>query len=427
MSADFKPRPDDQAEKPGEGYSFVQETIKGDQMNGRKALRKGFRVVCYGFLFGIALCLGFYVFSPFADNFRNSSSGQVSFVKDDQNESTQEQGSKAEGDSGKQEEETEEEESLDLNADNYKAIYRKLKDVKSSVEASLVTVRGYLNKDDKTSSVEVYGCVLSKNSSQILLMAYSDNLSAMKQIEAEFYGGQTETATIRKNYEVLHLAVLEVDAAELSETTQRIVKPANLGTSAGVKSGDPVLALGDIYGFPHSVGYGTILDVSGTIQREDGTYYRMKTDIQGARSGNGVLVNLQGDVIGIVSPIAVDEDERVSGIGISSVKSVLEFLLNGRNVPYTGLIGTEVTKEAAEEEELPSGVYVQNVSADSPAMEAGIKNGDIIIDVNGEEVDTMESYHRALMKCIPGSRIFIGGKRRSNDGYADMKFKVVLR
>jgi serine protease Do len=248
----------------------------------------------------------------------------------------------------------------------------------------------------------------------------------MKRIDVEFYGGQVITASIQKSYDILNMAVLAVSAKDMSKTTERMVQTANLGTSAGLEAGTPVLALGNIYGFSDSVGYGMIQDVSGTIQREDGIYYRIKTDIQGKSTGSGILLNLQGDVIGIVSSVSADEDEMVAAIGISSLKNILELLVNGEDVPYTGITGTDITDEAAEEQNLPTGVYVQNISADSPAMEAGIKNGDIITAVGGKTVTSMEEYQRRLLESTPDSVISVEGKRRSSEGYADIEYKVDL-
>jgi S1-C subfamily serine protease len=116
----------------------------------------------------------------------------------------------------------------------------------------------------------------------------------------------------------------------------------------------------------------------------------------------------------------------VAAIGISSLKNILELLVNGEDVPYTGITGTDITDEAAEEQNLPTGIYVQNISADSPAMEAGIKNGDIITAVGGKTVTSMEEYQRRLLESTPDSVISVEGKRRSSEGYADIEYKVDL-
>lgn len=429
MASEWNNRPEEQQNEADERYSFVQETIKEEQTDGRKSLRKGFRVIFYGFLLGAAFCFGIACMRPVADNIRNSSSGEFSLTDDEESASLlnyEEVKAQVIEEMQNELSESEETSSIDLNADNYKELYERLAEVRKEAEASLTTVRGYLNKDDENDSLESYGCVLAKSRNQVLVLTCSDNLSGMKRIDVEFYGGQVITASIQKSYDILNMAVLAVNAKDMSKTTERMVQTANLGTSAGLEAGTPVLALGNIYGFSDSVGYGMIQDVSGTIQREDGIYYRIKTDIQGKSTGSGILLNLQGDVIGIVSSVSADEDEMVAAIGISSLKNILELLVNGEDVPYTGITGTDITDEAAEEQNLPTGVYVQNISADSPAMEAGIKNGDIITAVGGKTVTSMEEYQRRLLESTPDSVISVEGKRRSSEGYADIEYKVDL-
>ena len=438
MSDDLNRRPGQQPEDADGDYAFLQETIKGDQMDGRKFFRKGLRVICCGFLFGVAFILGAAVFAPTANIIRNSSSGSVSLFDDESVETSE---MAKEDEAGKKEEKKEEEketqaaksdeepEELMLNAENYTQLYRRIREVRRTAEASLADVRGYAGEGDEDQVFHSYGCVLAENTSNTLLMTSSDRLGKAERITVEFSGGEVCEASVREKYDVLNIAVLSVSTGEMSKTTLNMVKAANLGTSAGIEVGDPVIALGNIYGFTDSVGYGMIQDVSGEIQKEDGMYYRIMTDIQGAEDGSGILLNLQGDIIGVVSSAASDADKQgmIAGIGITDLKPVLEFLLNGKTVPYIGIIGTDVTEEAAKEQEMPAGVYVQGVSADSPAMDSGVKNGDIFTKINDEEIVTLDDYHRALMKCKAESEINISGMRRGNDGYVEMDFKIELK
>ena len=62
-------------------------------------------------------------------------------------------------------------------------------------------------------------------------------------------------------------------------------------------------------------------------------------------------------------------------------------MLNGKNVPYAGIRGVTVTKDVAEEQAIPEGLYVTEVESDSPAMASGIQNGDVIQEVNGRNGD----------------------------------------
>lgn len=432
MSSDLKYAPEGQPDKSGDEYAFLQETIKGDQAKGRNLLKKGIFAIFCGFLFGAAFCFGMNMMGGYLADSRMDLSGDMSGPEEDGGASPGSApgvqavigsagGEKRLADTAKGQKKE-----VELNSDNYKSLYSKMKEIRARLEKSLVNITGYENTDDEEASVAAGGCILYAGGRRLFILV-CEGLKNMKRIDVEFPGGQVAAASVWAEYEVMDLTILGVFRSELDKNTERLANPVELGTSAGIMPGDPVLAMGNIYGFSGAAGYGAIQDVSGEISLEDGLFYRMKTDIQGTREGSGILANLQGEVIGIVMPVSADEEGKVSGIGISSLKKVLHFLQKGEKVPYTGIVGTKVTEEAAEEQSLPEGVYVQNVAADSPAMRAGIKNGDILESVGGREVISMEDYQQQLLKCKFGQTISIQGKRRGNDGFVDMEFTVELK
>lgn len=419
MADDLHERQEHQHENADNDYAFLQETIKGDQMNGRRFFHKVLRAVCYGFFFGAAAIIAASLFHPLASNINHSSSGQLSLSKE---ESVEEQSVV------KEEIKETKEEKIILNADSYAQIYGRLKDLRKTIEPSLADVCGYAEKDSAEMIFRSYGCILAEDRGAILLLTCSDKINKSERLDVTFYGGQVCVATVRATYDLLNLAIIAVDNDKISKTTQNIINPAKLGTSAGMESGAPVLALGNIFGFTDSVGYGIIQDMSGLISVDDGEYYRLLTDIQGEETGSGVLINLQGDIIGVVSSISSVPEKKgiVTGVGITELKPILEYLLNGKNVPYIGISGIDITEEASIEKELPVGIYVEKVSADSPAMNAGIKNGDIFVGLNGEDVSTIQAFHRTLMKCKEKSEIKANVMRLSKDGYVDMEFDITL-
>ena len=105
---------------------------------------------------------------------------------------------------------------------------------------------------------------------------------------------------------------------------------------------------------------------------------------------------------------------------------MIECLSNGESVPYLGITGVTVTEEIANEQEIPGGVYVQNVEADSPAMAAGIQSGDVITEIDKADVTTLSAYHAALMKQKTGDSIRIKGMRKGTDGYVDVQYNVTV-
>lgn len=145
----------------------------------------------------------------------------------------------------------------------------------------------------------------------------------------------------------------------------------------------------------------------------------------GTASGSGVLLNLKGEVLGVIC--REEEDGGVlSALAISELKEEIELMSNGIGISYTGIEGTEVSDAVADSQEMPKGVYVSSTVPDSPAMKAGIQSGDILTEVEDTKVYTMSAYRQELMDYRPGSHITIKGMRRSNDGYVDIQFEVAL-
>ena len=122
------------------------------------------------------------------------------------------------------------------------------------------------------------------------------------------------------------------------------------------------------------------------------------TDMSSASEGTGILFNLDGEVIGMISSdIWKDRGVRTANAyAISDLKLVIQLLANGASVPYTGVSGTAVTSGIQKEEGMPSGIYVIDVAADSPAMAAGIQSGDVICSVNGEKIVSMSAYRKPM-------------------------------
>ena len=102
----------------------------------------------------------------------------------------------------------------------------------------------------------------------------------------------------------------------------------------------------------------------------------------------------------------------------------MELLLNSQSVPYAGIYGVTVSSDISESKQVPSGMYVTQIQANSPAMAAGIQSGDVIQSVDGEEIASMAQYEKVLQKCKVGDTI--QGKRLGAGGYVEISFQLVL-
>ena len=222
------------------------------------------------------------------------------------------------------------------------------------------------------------------------------------------------------------IAVYGVEKSILKDSTMNNTSVLKLGNSNAVEKGDPVIAIGCCMGNSDGAGYGVISSIKGTKTEADGEYGLLTTDIAGSEGQTGFLVNLEGEIIGITLKDMNGTGNLISAYAISGLKSEIEFLSNGKSVPYIGIIPAEVPEETRETTTIPDGIYVKRVEEDSPAMRAGIQSGDILSEVDGRALTYIGIYHNILMEKEKGDTVDILVKRSGNGGYEDLSFKVEI-
>ena len=101
-------------------------------------------------------------------------------------------------------------------------------------------------------------------------------------------------------------------------------------------------------------------------------------------------------------------------------------LSNNKDIPYIGLEITTVTNTIAKENDIPKGVYIKEVKMDSPAMAAGLQSGDVITEIDGETVISVDGYQTKLLSLTPGDVAEVTIQRQGNDGYTEIKCPVTV-
>lgn len=202
----------------------------------------------------------------------------------------------------------------------------------------------------------------------------------------------------------LDLAVLKIDAAEK-------LPVLTLGDSDRVRVGDWVIAIGNPYGLDHTVTVG-VISATGRPVTVEGRRYKnlLQTDasINPGNSG-GPLLNLQGEVVGINTAVNV----RAQGIGFaiptSTVKAVLNDLIqNGKIIrPWLGVQIGPVSEDVARHLGLPAaeGALVVGVVPGSPAQRAGIRQGDVFVELNGRSIKTPDDLVNAIRETRVGEAV----------------------
>lgn len=211
------------------------------------------------------------------------------------------------------------------------------------------------------------------------------------------------------------LAVLTFD------NTEKKYPAAPLGNSADIEVGEMVVAIGNPLGeLANTLTLGAISALDRTVEMEHGTMNFIQTtaDISPGNSG-GALINSYGEVIGVTS--AKSTGNGVEGIGyaipINEAKVVMEELINHGYVtgrPLIGINGQTVTEELAQIYNMPVGLYITAVGADSAAEKAELKVGDIIISVDGQEVSTVDEINAIKNEKKPGDVLALEVYRKAS-------------
>lgn len=230
---------------------------------------------------------------------------------------------------------------------------------------------------------------------------------AAKKIKVLFDTGKELEGKVVWSNSQMDLAVVKVEATGL--------QTAELGNSDKLNIGQTAIAIGNPLGldFERTVTQGIIsgLDRSLKIDENNTMDSLIQTDAS-INSGNsgGPLLNQKGQVIGI-NTLKIPSGEGLGfAIPINSAKTIIdEIIKNGEYTePYLGIGGLEVQryqKSTGTDLGVESGIFVTNVTSGSPADEAGIKQGDVITELDGKKIEQISGLKRELLAHRPGDDI----------------------
>ena len=243
-----------------------------------------------------------------------------------------------------------------------------------------------------------------------------------------FHNGLQVEAYIKQQDKITELCIVAVELGGLSEEYLEDLTIVSLGTSNTRNlAGTPIIALGNPMGISASLGYGMI---TGETQRlaADSRYKVLLTDIYGSQNPGGFLFNLGGQLIGVITDYkpASDMKNMIAAYGISDLRKLVEKMSNQTPVPYLGITGLDVTNQINTELKVPFGTYVKEVAKDSPAMLAGIQQGDVIVKMGNQSVQNFSGYITVLMQMEVGQTVDITLMRQAQEEYKEMTLNITL-
>ena len=272
------------------------------------------------------------------------------------------------------------------------------------------------------------GFVFLKNSEAFYILTVSDQMQEADKFTVTFSDGTVTDGILCKKDLRTGFFVIKVPFTSVDEETQEKIPAAPLVAADDMKQTESVIAIGSPSGDYDSLMGGTITSVTGTLKVADEEYGMLTTDMVGSEEGGGILLNSSGEVAGIIWNQEEDRTNVIRAVETAQLRPLLESMANGEDICYIGIMGATISSYQSENLDVPRGVYVDAVDEDSPAMTAGIQNGDILHALDGQEVQSMEEYASVLQGLNKGTRTTVNVYRKNpSGGYEDVQLKVTIK
>ena len=466
-----------------QNFEFITETIKKKPINKRRIVSKVILTIILAVLFGVISCVTFVYLYPVvnekvhpidetkpvkfenadeekegeekeskeaaADTIEKAEVGKIEPIPEDVSDKGTEE--KAEEDRTGNDELSDEDDvdeilppevitqvvetvEKDLEIDDYTKLYQQIGEVATEAKRAMVTVTGVSANTDWFMNVyenrhTCAGIILAENGKEMLILTRNSVINTCDSIIVTFCDGERYDAVLKKSDPNTDMTIVAVDLEKISDETKEACKLAELGSTrnSGI-DGTPVIAIGDPLGVSESVAMGQITSHTSVKDMTDTNVSMITTDIYGSSNASGVIINLSGRVLGIITQDGASTDAKnlICGYAISDLKDRLEKLSNGQEIAYLGIVGLDVTEDISEQYQVPIGAYVRQVVIDSPAMEAGIQNGDVIVKLGTTDITSFNDYKDAMLKCQPDDLMMVTVKRKGRTEYVELSYEINL-
>lgn len=470
----------DEEQEPVVDTGFMQEKIKARPVNHRKILRRTLGTAGLAVLFGGVACLVFLVMEPVisrllypdehkvqevtfsedgqtmdsaagssleteeinpADMIQNDSDLASSAASAAAEKAAEEAARKAAAEAVDASGENLDQEigqvidSRAYTAADYQKIYGMLNDTAAKASKSVavvtrITADSTWYGEEYENSGKAPGLIVAEHDKQILILCEDQAVQGADEITVTFPDGTLMKGKTVGIDTVSGYAVVGVDGTKISDSARQNFAVAELGSSKQSNlTGTPVIALGAPAGTVGSVSYGIVTSTSTSLDVIDASYKLLTTDIYGSSAASGVLINLSGQVLGIIDMDynGTDMKNMISAVGITDMKALIGQLSNGEKPAYLGIHGADVPENVTKEQGVPQGAYVRKVEEGSPAMAAGVISGDVITEFDGTSITTWSELLTKLRSHQPGDDVKLKVQRTGNDGYQEESLQATLQ
>ena len=243
------------------------------------------------------------------------------------------------------------------------------------------------------------GYIIAVQNDEAYILTDYKSIKSADNIKVKFKQGFLAEGII-KNYSAnLELALVMVNLKGIAKKDD--IEPLKFGGISYKSIGEPIMAIGNPNGNIYSVLPGVITETETALIVDDYSLDSQFTDINIAKDGDAVFVDLDGNVVGIYFK---GNQEATQIINISKIMTFLEKMINDETLPYIG-IKSKAFDGAEEKTGISGGVLIDSIAKGSPADDTGLKEGDIIYEMDGVHIENINDYENLLESKKPKDKI----------------------
>lgn len=322
---------------------------------------------------------------------------------------------------------------IEADITDFISIYSDVKKLATKVSSSILNITAVTSgvdwfNDPYESRKTTTGIVIADNGTELLLLASLDKIQEANLIEVEISASLSVEASVLDYDSDVNLAIVAVPLSKIPEATLKLINRADLGESYTITTGSPIMALGSPNGHAGSIELGIITSKGSSAYIVDNRLDLFNTSITDNEYSDGVIVNMQGQIIGIITHTLKEgmNEDISTAIGISKIMPIIQRLVNQKDRIYFGIQGEDIPKNILKQAGITGGIYVNEVEAGSPALEAGIKNGDMIVEVGGASISSMTNFYNTISSYNVKDTVKVKVRRQSQGSFKDVEVTVVL-
>ncbi|MCR5153233.1 MAG: S1C family serine protease [Lachnospiraceae bacterium] len=285
----------------------------------------------------------------------------------------------------------------------YLSLYEKVAKTAESVSKSIVSVEALVTAEDwfkgsYETRTKTSGLIVANDGVDLLILIGMEQITAADSIEVTMAGEICQGSIYAADSD-FGVAIVAVPLSNMSADALKTVNIASIATTEEIKVGMPMLALGAPNGYENSLEFGMVTSKGQAYSVTDGLIEYFTTDMADYKGGNGFVTDIDGNVLGMITHTLKNNtgDGIASVVALDSILPLINKLLNNEDYPFFGIKGENLSRTVEKLMGLNEGVYVKTVLPSSPALDAGLMSGDVIVAIGGNLISDMEDFLKELM------------------------------